>query len=51
MSRQGQNDGSAPSLASKRDTAKKGGKHPGPEWQFATNISRYIDWKCNICNE
>ena len=46
--RQGHNDGSAPSLASKRDIAKKGGKHPGPEWKFATNISRYSDWKCNI---
>lgn len=45
------NDGSGPSSSNKRDTAKKGGKNPGPEWQFATNISRYIDWKCNICNE
>ena len=48
----GHNDGLGPSLANKRDTAKKDGKNPGPdEWQFATNISRYIDWKCNICNE
>ena len=50
-SRQGHNDGLAPSLARKRDIEKKGGKNPCLEWQFATNISRYIDWKCDICNE
>lgn len=49
--RQGHNDGSTPSIASKRDTTKKGDKNPSLEWKFATNISRYIDWKCNICNE
>ena len=48
---QGQNDGSSPSKGSKKGTAKKGGKSLGSEWQFATNINRYIDWKCNICNE
>lgn len=48
---QGDNDGLGLSSTNRRDTAKKGGKNPGPEWQFATNISRYIDWKCNICNE
>lgn len=26
-----------------------GGKSPGPEWQFATNVSKFIDWKCNFC--
>ena len=35
----------------KKDTAKKGGKSHGPKWQFATNINRYIDWKCSLCNE
>lgn len=48
---QGHNDGSGSSNASKKDSSKKGGKSPGPEWQFATNINRYIDWKCNTCNE
>ena len=48
---QGHNDDSGPSSTNKRDTAKKGGKNHGHEWQFATNINRYIDWKCNICNE
>ena len=26
-----------------------GGKSPGPEWQFATNVSKFIEWKCNFC--
>ena len=25
------------------------GKSPGLEWQFATNVSKFIEWKCNYC--
>ena len=46
-----QNDDSGSSQSLKKDTAKKGGKNPDLEWQFATNVNRYIDWKCNLCNE
>ena len=46
-----QNDGSGSSQSLKKDTAKKDGKNPSIEWQFATNVKRYIDWKCNLCNE
>ena len=32
-----------------RGKRKVGGKTPGPEWQFATNLNRFIDWRCNLC--
>ena len=44
-------DGSWLSQSLKKYTTKKGGKNPGPKWQLATNVNRYIDWKCNLCNE
>ena len=31
--------------------SRRGGKLPGPEWQFATNLGKFIDWKCNYCGE
>ena len=36
---------------SSRASIRRGGKSPGPEWQFATNMGRYVEWKCNICGE
>ena len=51
MSGPAQNDGAGSSQSLKKDASKKGVKTPGPEWQFATNVNRYIDWKCNLCGE
>ena len=43
---------SAPSAQEPVQCGKRknnGGKSPGPEWQFATNVSKFIEWKCNYC--
>ena len=51
MSSLTQNDGLGSSQSLKKDTTQKGGKNPSLEWQFATNVNRYIDRRCNLCNE
>lgn len=39
-----------------QDNSSKGkqnacGKPPGPKWNYAINLNKYQEWKCNFCGE